>query len=91
MANSQLLSIRTALGEGARWIDPVVRGWMNYYGRFYRTEVFALLRRINTYLVRWVRRRFARLRSFKNAQRWWKGLLQRRPGMFAHWAWMTEF
>ena len=28
---------------------------MNYYGKFYRTEMFALLRRINTYLVRWAR------------------------------------
>jgi len=36
------------LGELARWMNPVIRGWMNYYGKFYRTEMFALLRRINT-------------------------------------------
>ena len=66
------LRTTTDLAELARWINPVVRGWMNYYGHFYRTEIYALLRRINTYLVRWARRRFKRLRSFKRAQRWWR-------------------
>ena len=50
-----------------------------------------LLKRINTYLVRWARRKFKRLRSFKKAKRWWNGLLQRQPALFTHWAWMTEF
>jgi RNA-directed DNA polymerase len=75
----------------AAWINPVVRGWMNYYGKYYRTELDALLRRINTYLVRWARRKFKRLRSFKAAKRWWNGLLRRQPALFAHWAWTTEF
>lgn len=57
------LNLRTTsdLGELARWMNPIIRGWMNYYGKFYRTEMFALLRRINTYLVRWARRKFKRL------------------------------
>lgn len=79
------------LAELAEWINPVVRGWVAYYGRFYRTELNTLLKRVNTYLVRWARRKFKRLRSFKKAKRWWHGLLQRQPALFAHWAWMTEF
>ena len=79
------------LAELAAWMNPVIRGWMNFYGKFYRTELDDLLRRINTYLVRWARRKFKRLRSFKKAKRWWNGLTQRQPTMFAHWAWMTEF
>ena len=87
------INLRTTsdLAELAEWMNPVIRGWMNYYGKFYRTELFALLRRINTYLVRWARRKFRRLRSFRRAKRWWNGLLKRVPGLFAHWAWMTEF
>jgi RNA-directed DNA polymerase len=81
----------TDLAELARWINPIVRGWMTYYGRFYRTALYPLLRRVNTYLVRWARRRFKRLRSFKRALRWWNGMVKRQPGLFAHWAWMTEF
>jgi RNA-directed DNA polymerase len=79
------------LAELAWWINPVVRGWITYYGKFYRTELNGLLKRINTYLVRWARRKFRRLRSFKKARRWWNGLLQRQPALFTHWAWMTEF
>lgn len=85
------LRTTTDLAELARWMNPVIRGWMNYYGKFYRTELDGLLRRINTYLVRWARRKFKRLRSFKKAKRWWNGLLRRQPALFAHWAWMTEF
>jgi hypothetical protein len=53
--------------------------------------MFALLRRINTYLVRWARRKFKRLRAFKRAKTWWNGLMKREPALFAHWAWMPEF
>jgi len=87
------INLRTTsdLAELAEWLNPVIRGWMNYYGKFYRTEMFTLLRRINTYLVRWARRKFKRLRAFKRAKRWWNGLLQREPQLFVHWAWMPEF
>jgi RNA-directed DNA polymerase len=87
------INLRTTsdIGELARWMNPVIRGWMTYYGKFYRTELDGLLRRINTYLVRWARRKFKRLRAFKRAKRWWNGLMKREPGLFAHWAWMTEF
>jgi RNA-directed DNA polymerase len=87
------INLRTTsdIGDLAGWMNPVIRGWMTYYGKFYRTELDSLLRRINTYLVRWARRKFKRLRAFKRAKRWWNGLLRRQPALFAHWAWMTEF
>ena len=43
------------LDDLAEAINPIVRGWMTYWGRFYRTEMDPLLRRINTYLMRWAR------------------------------------
>ena len=75
------INLRTTsdIAELAEWMNPVICGWMTYYGRFYRTELHGLLKRINTYLVRWARRKFKRLRSFKKAKRWWNGLLQRQP------------
>jgi RNA-directed DNA polymerase len=87
------INLRTTsdIAELAEWMNPVIRGWTTYYGKFYRTELDGLLRRINTYLVRWARRKFRRLRAFKKAKRWWNGLLRRQPALFAHWAWMTEF
>ena len=44
------------LGELAEWLNPIVRGWMNYYGEFNRSEMYPLLERINTYLMRWAQR-----------------------------------
>jgi len=87
------LHLRTTrnLAELAEWMNPIIRGWMEYYGHFYRTEMNGLLRRINTYLVRWARRKFKRLRSFKRAQRWWRDLQRREPHLFVHWAWMPDF
>ena len=47
------LKVSFNLADLARWMNPIVRGWMQYYGRFYRTELHPLLKRINTYLMRW--------------------------------------
>jgi RNA-directed DNA polymerase len=43
--------------------NKVVQGWINYYGRFYRSGLHPLLRRINAYLVRWAKRKYKRLRG----------------------------
>jgi RNA-directed DNA polymerase len=85
------MRVRDDLGELADWLNPVVAGWMNYYGRFYRSQLYPFLRRINTYLVRWARKKYKRLRSFKRRRAWWTGLLDREPGLFKHWAWEREF
>jgi RNA-directed DNA polymerase len=79
------------LGELAAWINPIVAGWMEYYGRFYRSELYPFLRRVNTYLTRWARKKYKRLRSYKRFSSWWTGLLDRDPGLFRHWAWERQF
>ncbi|WKX08770.1 group II intron reverse transcriptase/maturase [Streptomyces sp. NL15-2K] len=82
---------RLELIELADWINPVVSGWMTYYGRFYRSQLYPLLRRINTYLMRWARKKYKRLRGYKRFRAWWTGLVQRAPGLFKHWTWDREF
>lgn len=71
-------------------INPIVRGWMNYYGAFYRSALYPLLARINAYLMRWLRKKFKRLRGRKKAQEAWARAVATRPGFFAHWAWVTS-
>jgi hypothetical protein len=68
---------RTRLDELAEMINPVVAGWMNYYGRFYRSELYPLIKRVNTYLTRWARRKYKRLRALKRFARWWRGITER--------------
>jgi RNA-directed DNA polymerase len=81
----------TGLEDIAAWVNPVIRGWMTYYGRFCRTALNGLLQRINTYLVRWAKRKYKRLRTFNKVRKWWEGLTARQPRLFAHWTWMTGF
>ena len=38
----------STLDDLVRWLNPVVRGWMQYYGRFYRSALYPFLRRVNT-------------------------------------------
>jgi len=68
----------------AQDINPIVAGWMTYYGRFYRSALYPLLQRINTYLLRWAGCKYRRLRSYKRFTAWWSGILEREPGLFAH-------
>ncbi|MFI7068619.1 group II intron maturase-specific domain-containing protein [Kribbella sp. NPDC050124] len=75
----------------ARAINPVVRGWMQYYGAFYRSALRPLLQRINAYLVRWIRRKYKRLAGFNKAKECFQGITQRYPLMFAHWRWCHNF
>jgi RNA-directed DNA polymerase len=80
-----------SLDELARWINPIVRGWMNYYGAFYKTALYPLLKRINAYLMRWVRKKYKRLRTFTKSHAWWKAVTQRAPLLFTQWRWVHGF
>ena len=76
----------TTLADLARSINTVVQGWINFYGRFYRSELVRLLQRINEYLVRWAMRKYKRLRrSPAKARRLLADVFRREPGLFAHW------
>ena len=48
------------LEDLARLTNPVVRGWLNYYGRYYRSKCVQVLRHLNEALARWARRKFKR-------------------------------
>jgi group II intron reverse transcriptase/maturase len=74
------------LADLARQVNPVVRGWINYYGRFYPTELLRSLDRINQYLMRWAMRKYKRLRRHPKVA--WKlvaSVRKRQPELFAHW------
>ena len=78
------------IGEIARAVNPVIRGWMQYYGSFYKTGLEPVLRRINAYLVRWIRRKYRRLRPIKNARGAWERITGQYPALFAHWQWVQD-
>jgi hypothetical protein len=56
----------------AAYCDPVIRGWWNYYARFYKSEM--LLGVINYFhrkLMQWIRRKYHKMRGRRKASRDW--------------------
>jgi RNA-directed DNA polymerase len=82
--------VNDTLTDLAKAINPIVRGWMNYWGHFYRSRVYVLLKRINAYLMRWARKKYKRLRSRKRLTEWWAHVTAIAPGLFAHWKWTKD-
>ena len=59
---------------------------MTCYGAFCRPELYPPLRRINTYLMRWLMNRYKKHRTWKKAIRAWSDAAAAWPRYFAHWA-----
>jgi group II intron reverse transcriptase/maturase len=75
-----------ALEEIARWVQPVLTGWVHYYGRFHPTALRRALRTVDNFLVRWAKRKYKRLRDHpKRAWGWLRRVQARQPNLFAHW------
>jgi RNA-directed DNA polymerase len=75
-----------SLGDLALMFNSKVQGWINYYGRFYRSRLLYFLRRLNRHLMRWACRKYKRLkRRERRAMAWLAEIAQRSPRLFAHW------
>jgi RNA-directed DNA polymerase len=75
-----------SLTDLALMFNSIVQGWINYYGRFYKSRLYPLLRRINDHLVRWAMRKYKRLRRReKRAGELLAEASRRSPQLFAHW------
>ena len=70
----------------AREFNPVLRGWLNYYGRFNRSALYPFLRYFNHALRAWVMCKYKRFRGKKtSAGHYLARMAKTRPGLFAHW------
>ena len=67
-------------------INPIVRGWYQYYGRFFRSEIYPVSRNVESYLVRWAQKKYKKLnRHGRNAQGFLRDICKRTPRLFVHW------
>jgi RNA-directed DNA polymerase len=75
-----------AFSELIQRINIYTRGWINYYGRYYKSALYPVLRRINGYLVRWAMRKYKRLKHRrKQASALLEDIAKRHPRYLAHW------
>ena len=73
--------------ELAEMLNPVIRGWINYYGRFYPSALMPVYKYINARLRTWVGRKYIKLRWHKTLCTQWLGrVAKQNPKLFAHWS-----
>lgn len=66
--------------------NPVIRGWINYYGKFYKSALYNVLRHMNKALIYWARRKYKKLtRHRTRAERWMGRIAKQLPQLFTHW------
>lgn len=69
----------------ANMFNKKIQGWINYYSHFYKTELYKVLRYINSCLIKWVRRKFKKRNARRRAEYWLGEIAQKEPKLFAHW------
>jgi len=74
------------IADLARMFNKQVQGWVNYYGRYYKSAMYLCLGNIERFLTRWVMRKYKRYRRHKRRATKWLGRVRKRePNLFVHW------
>jgi RNA-directed DNA polymerase len=74
------------LEDLAQMFNQRIRGWVNYYGAFYKSALYPTLRQLERKLVLWATRKYKRLRRHRRrAAHWLERIARASPGLFAHW------
>ena len=74
------------LKDLSRMFNPIIRGWINYYGKYYKSELYPLFNVANRTLAKWATRKYKKLRRHKlRAMHWLGKIAMREPDLFAHW------
>lgn len=80
------LRVNCSLEEIATYINPIVQGWINYYGAFYKTELRRPLKQLEARLIMWARRKYLSCRyGVKRARALIVRIAKEQPHLFVHW------
>lgn len=70
----------------ANMFNKMIQGWINYYGKFYKSAMYPLFQHLNRKLVTWARRKFKRFKNHGHRATQWLGrIAKQKPKLFAHW------
>ncbi|MGE7885578.1 group II intron reverse transcriptase/maturase [Bacillus sp. NPDC094077] len=74
------------LTDLSNMFNSKIIGWINYYGKFYKSEMYPALRHINKALIMWARKKYKRLaRHKKRAENFIGRIAKQNPKLFKHW------
>ena len=75
-----------SLQDIAQQLNPLLRGWIEYYGRYAPSALYPLLRYVNQTLLAWVMRKFKRFKGHRiQASQFLQRLAMERVDLFVHW------
>jgi RNA-directed DNA polymerase len=75
-----------AIEDLSRMFNPIIRGWLQYYGRYYRSALYPPMRQLDRSLARWAYRKYKKLRRhLRRATHWVARISRRDPKLWAHW------
>jgi len=75
-----------AIEDLSRMFNPKIRGWLQYYGRYYRSALYPYMRQLDRSLARWAYRKYKKLRGhLRRATHWIARISRRDSKLFAHW------
>ncbi len=71
----------------AKEINSVLRGWINYYGRFYKSALNEIMRMVNRHLTKWAKNKYKSLkRKWHKAREWLITVFDSNRNLFVHWS-----
>ena len=75
-----------SIEEIAKWYNPKIRGWYNYFGKYYPSKLAKLWKYINKVLILWARSKYKNVRtSWKKAANLIKMIQAGKENLFFHW------
>jgi RNA-directed DNA polymerase len=75
-----------SIDDLARMFNPKIRGWVQFYGRYYRSRLNRALAPLDHLLVWWACRKYKKLRGHRTrGYQWLSRMLRRAPALWAHW------
>ena len=75
-----------AIEDLSRMFNPKIRGWLQYYGRYYRSALYPYMRQLDRSLAHWAYRKYKKLRGhLRRATHWIARISRRDSKLFAHW------
>jgi len=84
-SNVNKLSFKSIVGV-AQFLNPMIRGWVHYYGKFKMFELTKVFRLLSMRLVWWARKRYKRYKtSIRKAYKWLASIRKQFPTLFYHW------
>lgn len=70
----------------AEMLNPLIRGWMNYFGKFNPLVMRGTLQCIERRLIKWAMCKYKNFRGRRRrAEKWLSTVRQREPKLFTHW------